>query len=120
MKKHNNERRIIRHNRIRRTLQGTTETPRMVVFKTTKHIYAQIIDDSKAETLVSASTLDKAIKPSIKHGGNIDAAQVVGAEIAKKALEKNIKGVVFDRGGFKYHGCIKALADKAREAGLKF
>lgn len=120
MKKHNNDRRLIRHQRIRRTLKGTTEVPRMVVFKTTKHIYAQIIDDSNAKTVVSVSTLDKSIKPSIKHGGNVNAAEIVGTEIAKKAIEKNIKSVVFDRGGFKYHGCIKALADKAREAGLKF
>jgi large subunit ribosomal protein L18 len=120
MKKTNNTRRIVRHKRIRRSLQGTAERPRMVIFKTTKHIYAQLIDDMNSVTLTSASTLDKAIRSTVSHGGNIKAAETVGAEIAKKALEKNIKNVVFDRGGFKYHGCVKALADKAREAGLKF
>jgi len=120
MKKDNNLRRLVRHRKIRKTVQGTKERPRMVVFKTTKHIYAQLIDDMNSVTLTSASTLDKAIKKDIKHGGNIKAAEIVGTEIAKRAAEKNIQTVVFDRGGFKYHGCVKALADKAREAGLKF
>lgn len=109
-----------RHRRIRVKLSGTTESPRLAVYRSTKHIYAQIIDDVKGVTLVSASSIDKDLKEKLAHGGNIDASKVVGEAIAKKAIAKNISDVVFDRGGFVYHGRIAALADAAREAGLNF
>ena len=104
------------HARIRRKLSGTTERPRLSVHRSLNHIYAQVIDDQTGETLVSASTL--AIKA--KTGGNIAAAKEIGKAIAERAVEKGVKKVVFDRGGFLYHGRIKALADAAREAGLEF
>jgi large subunit ribosomal protein L18 len=104
------------HDRIRRKLSGTAERPRLNVYRSLNHIYAQVIDDQKGETLVSVSTL--ALKA--KTGGNVAAAREMGKSIAEKAKEKGIEKVVFDRGGFLYHGRIKALADAAREAGLKF
>jgi large subunit ribosomal protein L18 len=104
------------HSRIREKLSGTTERPRLNVFRSLNHIYAQVIDDQKGETIVSASTL--ALK--LKTGGNVSAAKEIGKTIAERAREKGIKKVVFDRGGFLYHGRIKALADAAREAGLEF
>ena len=106
-----------RHARVRTKISGTAECPRLAVCKTNKNIIAQIIDDSKGETLVYVSTLDKAIKT--KHA-NIEAAKEVGTLIAKKATEKNIKKVVFDRGGYIYHGVVKELADAARNGGLEF
>ena len=109
-----------RHARVRRHVHGTDERPRLNVFRSTSHIYAQIIDDVTHRTLVAASTLDPAIKSEIKYGGNIEAAKVVGKLIAERALEADIKTVVFDRGGYKYHGRVAALADAAREAGLSF
>lgn len=109
-----------RHRRIRVKLSGTAEAPRLVVYRSTKHIYAQIIDDVKHVTLVSASSIDKDLKVTLAHGGNIDSAKAVGAAIAKKAIAAKISDVVFDRGGFLYHGRIAALADAAREAGLNF
>ena len=109
-----------RHQTIRVKLSGTTEAPRLAVYRSTKHIYAQLIDDVKGVTIVSASTVDKDLKQAAGHGGNIDAAKAVGDAIAKKALKKGVKDVVFDRGGFLYHGRIAALADAAREAGLNF
>jgi large subunit ribosomal protein L18 len=109
-----------RHARVRRHVHGTAERPRLNVFRSTSHIYAQIIDDVSHRTLVAASTLDPAIKSEIKYGGNIEAAKVVGKLIAERALEADIKTVVFDRGGYKYHGRVAALADAAREAGLSF
>jgi len=109
-----------RHQRLRVKLSGTTECPRLAVYRSTKHIYAQIIDDVKRVTLVSASSNDKDMKEKLAHGGNIDAAKVVGEAVAKKALKAGIKDVVFDRGGFVYHGRVAALADAAREAGLNF
>ena len=112
-----NEMRLERHKRIRKTLSGTAERPRLNVFRSNANITAQIIDDEKGVTLVSASTLDKEIK--IKHA-NKEAAKEVGTLIAKKAAEKNIKEVVFDRGGHIYHGVVKELAEAAREGGLKF
>jgi large subunit ribosomal protein L18 len=104
------------HSRIRERLSGTTERPRLNVYRSLNHIYAQVIDDQKGETLVSASTL------ALKHktGGNVAAAKEIGKAVAEKAVAKGIKQVVFDRGGFLYHGRIKALADAAREAGLEF
>lgn len=109
-----------RHKRLRAKLSGTTESPRLAVYRSTKHIYAQIIDDVKGVTLASASSLDKDIRKDLAHGGNIESARVVGEAIAKKALKAGVKDVVFDRGGFLYHGRVAALADAAREAGLNF
>ncbi|ANX10557.1 50S ribosomal protein L18 [Fictibacillus halophilus] len=107
-----------RHARVRRVVSGTAQRPRLNVFRSTKHIYAQLIDDQAGVTIVSASSLDKGV--SVENGGNVDAAKAIGEEIAKRAVEKGIKSVVFDRGGYLYHGRIKALADAAREAGLEF
>ncbi len=112
--------RLRRHKRVRKEVSGTPEKPRLSVFKSNFHIYAQIINDVDGATLVSASSLGKELKKEVSHSGNIEAARKVGALIAKKALEKNIKEVVFDRGGFLYHGCVKALAESARQEGLKF
>lgn len=109
-----------RHRRIRRRLEGTGERPRLSVYKSLNNIYAQLIDDEAGKTLLSASTLEKSVRAAVKHGGNLDAAKKVGASLAQKALDRKITTVVFDRGGYKYHGCIKALADAAREQGLKF
>ena len=106
------------HKRIRRKLEGTAERPRLAVFRSVAHIYAQVIDDDKGATLVSASSVDKAGK--IKHGGNVAAAKTIGQLVAERAREKGIKQVVFDRGGYPYHGRVKALADAARAAGLEF
>jgi len=105
------------HSRIRRKLAGTTERPRLAVFRSVAHIYAQVIDDSQGKTLVSASSVDKGGKTN---GGNVAAAKAIGKAVAQKAKDKGITRVVFDRGGFAYHGRIKALADAAREAGLEF
>lgn len=105
-----------RHDRVRVKVAGTTECPRLNVFRSNKHISVQVIDDTNGETLVSASTLEL----KLENSNNIEAAIAVGKEVAKKAQEKNIKKVVFDRGGYLYHGRIKALADAAREAGLEF
>ncbi|WP_096225955.1 50S ribosomal protein L18 [Geobacillus sp. FJAT-46040] len=107
-----------RHARIRKKIFGTAERPRLSVFRSNKHIYAQIIDDTKSATIVSASTLDKEF--GLDSTNNIEAAKKVGELVAKRALEKGIKKVVFDRGGYLYHGRVKALADAAREAGLEF
>lgn len=109
-----------RHQKIRITLSGTSEAPRLAVYRSTKHIYAQLIDDVKGITIVSASSVDKDLKAKLGHGGNIESAKTVGEAIAKKALKKGVKDVVFDRGGFLYHGRVAALADAAREAGLNF
>ena len=114
----NNEIRERIHKRIRRKLQGTPERPRLAVFRSVAHIYAQVIDDSQGTTLVSASSVDKADK--IKKGGNVAAAKSIGKLVAERAKEKGIKSVVFDRGGYQYHGRVKALADAARAAGLEF
>jgi len=119
-KEDRNLKRIKRHLRIRKKVKGTPEKPRLAVFKSEKHIYAQIIDDTKGHTLVSASTLDKELRQRLSKTYNVEAAKEVGRLIAQRALSLGIKTVVFDRGGFKYHGRIKALADAAREAGLKF
>jgi large subunit ribosomal protein L18 len=109
-----------RHIRIRKKVSGTSERPRLCVSKSLKHIYAQIINDDTGATLASSSTMDKDIKGKIKTAGDINAAKVIGAAIAEKALGKDIKKVVFDRGGYIYHGRIKALAEAAREKGLQF
>ena len=109
-----------RHERVRQNLFGTPERPRMAVFRSNKNISVQIIDDVNGTTLAAASSLDEEIKATIAHGGNKEAAKAVGEAIAKRALEKGIETVAFDRGGFLYHGRVKELADGAREAGLKF
>lgn len=109
-----------RHSRLRYKLQGTAERPRLNVFRSLNNIYAQVIDDASGVTLVSASTLDKDVKGQIGHGGNKESAKKVGELIAKRALDKGIKKVVFDRGGYIYHGRILELANAAREAGLEF
>jgi len=112
--------RLKRKQRVRKKLSGTQLRPRLNVYRSLKHIYAQLIDDEKGITLVSASTLDKEIRGKLKSTGNKEAAKLVGKIIAERAKEKNITKVVFDRNGFLYHGRIKALADGAREKGLKF
>ncbi len=109
-----------KHLRVRNHLSGTTERPRLAVFRSNSHMYAQIIDDTVGNTLVSASTMDKEVKSACEKTNNVDAAAVVGSFIAKRALAKGINTVVFDRGGFLYAGKVKALADAAREAGLEF
>lgn len=109
-----------KHTRLRFHLAGTAEKPRLSVFRSNKHMYAQIIDDNAGNTLVSASTLDKDVVNGLENTDNTEAAEALGAAVAKKALDKGIDTVVFDRGGFIYAGKIKALADSAREAGLNF
>ena len=109
-----------KHLRTRNRFSGTAERPRLAVFRSNNHMYAQIIDDTAHNTLVAASTLEKDVKAELEKTNNIEAAAYLGKVIAKKALDKGIEEVVFDRGGFIYHGKIKALADGAREAGLKF
>jgi large subunit ribosomal protein L18 len=114
------EKRKTRHLRVRKTVSGTPERPRLCVFRSLKHIYAQVIDDTSMHTLASASTAEPDFKKDGKTGGNIAAAVQVGKLVAARALEKGIKKVVFDRGGYLYHGRVKALADAAREGGLDF
>jgi large subunit ribosomal protein L18 len=109
-----------RHNRIRRKVFGTSDRPRLAVFRSNQHIYAQIIDDSRHHTLVSASTLEPEIKAGLDSGSNCDASTQVGKLIAQRSIEKGIHQVVFDRGGKLYHGRVKALAEAAREGGLDF
>ena len=109
-----------KHRKLRNRLSGTAQCPRLAVFRSNNHMYAQIIDDTVGNTLVSASTLQKDVKANLEKTNNIEAAAYLGKVIAEKAIEKGIKDVVFDRGGFIYHGKIQALADAAREAGLNF
>ena len=115
-KESNNVARLRRHARVRKNISGTKECPRLNVFRSNNGIYVQVIDDVTGTTLVSSSSLEL----KIKNGGNIAAAQAVGKDIAKKCKDKKIKKVVFDRGGYQYHGRVSALADAAREAGLEF
>ena len=117
-KKSKNDIRIRIHTRIRRKVEGTSERPRLAVYRSTKNIYAQLIDDRAGKTIASASTKEKSAP--VKTGGNVAGAKAVGDLVAKRAIEKGIKKVVFDRGGYLYHGRIKALADAARAAGLEF
>ncbi len=117
LKADKNKSRQKRHLRVRNHISGTAERPRLNVFRSLSNIYAQVIDDVHGVTLVSASTMDKDFK---NYGGNIEAAKAIGEAVAKRALEKGIKEVVFDRGGYVYHGRVAALAEAAREAGLKF
>ena len=114
------QKRQARHARVRKHISGTPERPRLCVFRSTKYIYAQVIDDTTGNTLAAASTLDQDIKAQAQYGGNKAAARLVGGSVAKKAQEKGITEVAFDRGGFLFHGRVKELADGAREAGLKF
>ncbi len=108
--------RVVRHKRIRKTIVGTSDKPRLAVFKSQKHLYAQVIDDTKSHTLASASTAEKALGAN----DNQEGAKKLGLELGKRAKEAGVKTVVFDRGGFRYHGCLASLADGAREAGLEF
>jgi len=109
-----------RHRRLRRNLSGTSERPRLAVFRSNNHIYAQVIDDNAQSTLCSASTVDKELRTNLKSSASCDASVAVGQLVAQRALAKGISQVVFDRGGNLYHGRVKALADAAREAGLQF
>ena len=115
-KESKNSQRIMRHKRVRKNISGTSEMPRLNVFRSNTQIYAQIINDETGTTLASSSS----VQIKIKNGGNIEGAKLVGADIAKKAKEANISKVVFDRGGYQYHGRVEALADAARENGLEF
>jgi large subunit ribosomal protein L18 len=119
-KESKNSRRKNRHLRVRKKVTGTPERPRLSIYRSLSNMYAQIIDDKTGKTLVAASTLDKDIKEAIKYGGNKEAAKAVGQSVAKKAQAKDINNVVFDRGGYIYHGRIKEVAEGAREAGLQF
>ena len=109
-----------RHQRIRRRVSGTTEVPRLAVYRSNKHIYAQVIDDTRSLTLAYASSNDKELRAQVGSGANVDAARQIGQAIAERAKKAGVNQVVFDRGGFLYHGRIAALADAAREGGLKF
>ena len=119
-KESRSEVRIKKHMRVRNHLAGTADRPRLAVFRSNNHMYAQIIDDTVGNTLVAASTLDKDVKAELEKTNNVDAAAYLGTVVAKKALDKGIETVIFDRGGFIYAGKVQALADAAREAGLKF
>lgn len=119
-KQDKNALRIKKHQRLRNRFAGTAERPRLAVFRSNNHMYAQIIDDTVGKTLVAASTVEKDVKAELEKTNNVDAAAYVGTLVAKRALDAGIKEVVFDRGGFLYHGKIQALADAAREAGLTF
>ena len=119
-KKSRAEVRIKKHNRMRNRFSGTAERPRLSVFRSNNHMYAQVIDDTAGNTLVSASTLEKDVASELEKTNNVEAAAYLGTVIAKRALEKGIKTVVFDRGGFIYQGKVAALAEAAREAGLEF
>ena len=115
-----NANRLQRHKRVRRKITGTTQRPRLCVFRSSNNIYAQIIDDANRVTFTAASSLDAEVKGAVNHGGNKEAAKMVGEMIAKRAIEKGITEFVFDRGGYLYHGRVQVLAEAAREAGLKF
>ena len=119
-KESRSEVRIKKHMRVRNHLAGTADRPRLAVFRSNNHMYAQIIDDSVGNTIIAASTVEKSIKEALEQTDNVDAAAYVGKVVAERALEKGIKTVVFDRGGFIYQGKVQALADAAREAGLEF
>ena len=119
-KKSRSEVRVKKHDRLRNRFAGTAERPRLAVFRSNNHMYAQIIDDTVGNTLVAASTTEKVVKAELEHTDTVEAAAYVGTLVAKRALEKGINTVVFDRGGFIYHGKVKALAEAAREAGLTF
>jgi len=113
------ERRRI-HRRIREKIYGTAKRPRLCVYRSSKYLYAQIVDDTQGKTLAAASTVEKDVRGDLKQAGNIQASKLVGKAIAERAKAKGIESVVFDRGGYLYHGCVKAIAEAARESGLKF
>lgn len=115
-----NQERLRRHTRVRKKINGTAETPRLSVYRSLNHVYAQVIDDVKGVTLCSASTMEKEVKGAIKDMTKTEAAKVVGKKVAERALSKGVKAVVFDRGGYLYTGRVQAVADGAREAGLNF
>lgn len=115
-----NERRLRRHRRVRRNLRGTSERPRLNVYRSLQHVYAQVIDDLAGHTLASASTLDPEVSKALDDKAPVEQAKLVGEAVAKRALDKGITQVVFDRGGYKYHGRVRAVAEGAREAGLEF
>lgn len=115
-----NQARQARKTRVRRDVQGTGERPRLTVYKSLKHIYAQIVDDSTGQTLATASTMGRDLRDTLKKTADVEAAKLVGLAIGRKALSRDIQKVVFDRNGYPYHGRVKALADAAREAGLQF
>jgi len=117
---HTREARLRRHSRVREKVSGTKEQPRLCVFRSLRHIYAQVVDDAEGRTLVAASTLDEEITKEGNKKNKTSQAEMVGTLLAKRAVEKKISKVAFDRGGFKYHGRVKALAEAARKAGLKF
>ena len=119
-KKDKNQDRVIRHARVRKKISGTAERPRLCVYRSANHIYAQVIDDVKGNSLCSASTMSKDVAAQIAQATKTEASKIVGAAVAKKALDLGIKQVVFDRGGYLYTGRVQALADGAREAGLEF
>lgn len=118
-RKYDTRPRMIRHRRVRKKVSGVAARPRLAVFRSSRYIYAQIIDDSAGQTLVSSSSLDSEVKAAAA-SGKMDGAAAVGASVAKRAIEKGINTVVFDRGGYKFHGRVRALANAAREEGLKF
>lgn len=115
-----NKARLIRHLRVRKHISGTVERPRLCVYRSNKHIVAQVIDDISGHTLVAASSMEKAIREVMNYGGNVEAAKAIGTLVAQRAVEAGITLVVFDRGGYLYHGRVAALADAARAGGLKF
>jgi large subunit ribosomal protein L18 len=119
-KPNKNEIRLRKHVRVRKKIEGTSDCPRLDVFRSLKNIYVQVIDDSTGTTLAAASTLDEALKGKLAYGGNKSAAREVGKLVAQKAIDKGVKKVVFDRGGYLYHGRVKELAEGAREGGLEF
>ncbi|MDP4095935.1 50S ribosomal protein L18 [Paenibacillus sp. P96] len=119
-KQDKNKARVRRHLRVRKKITGTAARPRLNVFRSSKHIYAQLIDDVAGVTVAAASTVDKELSGEIKNGGSVEAARKVGELVAKRAKEKGVSEIVFDRGGYLYHGRIQALAEAAREAGLEF
>ncbi|MDO7908334.1 50S ribosomal protein L18 [Paenibacillus sp. JX-17] len=119
-KQDKNKARVRRHLRVRKKIEGTAARPRLNVFRSSKHIYAQLIDDVAGVTLAAASTMDKELSADIKNGGSVESARKVGELVAKRAKDKGVTAVIFDRGGYLYHGRIQALADAAREAGLEF
>ena len=116
----NKARRVMRHVRVRRKISGTAERPRLSVYRSLNHVYVQVIDDSQGNTLVSASSLESAVKTQQNGKSKVDVAELVGALVSERAKEKGISQVVFDRGGYRYHGRVKALADAARKGGLVF
>lgn len=115
-----NKARLARKNRVKRQVQGTPERPRLSVYRSSKHIYAQIVDDATGQTLAAASTMGRDVREGVKNTATVEAARIVGLALGRKALSRDITKVVFDRNGYAYHGKVKALADAAREAGLQF